>query len=238
MIGWWDPRWLLFAGPPLLLAMLAQAMVRSNYRKGLSVPNTYRLTGLQGAQEMIRVAELDLRVEVTAGELTDHYDPRNNILRLSEGVARSPSVGALAITAHEVGHAIQDKEAYLPMQLRSALVAPVTIGSQLGYLLFAAGFMLSAFVGAYELGNLLSWVGVAGFGTSVLFALVTLPVELNASRRATALLTHTGLVAEEQMGIARGVLNAAALTYVAALAQALGQFLYFIFLLSGRRRRS
>lgn len=234
---WWDPLWLLFAGPGLLLALVAQAMVRSNYRKGLSVPNTYRLTGMQGAQEMLRATDLDLKLEVTRGQLTDHYDPRNNILRLSEGVANSPSVGALAITAHEMGHALQDKEAYLPMQLRSALVAPVSIGSQLGYLLFFAGFLLSSFMGLYDLGRLLSWLGVAGFGTAVLFALVTLPVELNASRRATALLSNTGLVSPQQMPIAQGVLRAAALTYVAALAQALGQLLYFVFLMSGRRRR-
>jgi Zn-dependent membrane protease YugP len=146
-------------------------------------------------------------------------------------------VGALAIVAHELGHAMQDDQEYAPMKVRSALVAPVNIGSQLGILLFFVGFALSSFVGAPGLGQLISWLGILGFSLAVVFALVTLPVEFNASRRGLNLLTSSGLVGEANIKYARRVLSAAALTYVAALAQALGQVLYFAFLLSGGRRR-
>jgi Zn-dependent membrane protease YugP len=159
------------------------------------------------------------------------------VLHLSQGVANSASVGALAIVAHELGHAIQDEQEYVPMKVRSALVAPVNIGSQLGMILFFIGFALSSFAGAYALGQLVSWLGVLGFSLAVVFALVTLPIEFNASRRGLNLLSSSGLVAQADMKYARRVLSAAALTYVAALAQAVGQLLYFVVLLSGGRRR-
>ncbi|MBN1642457.1 MAG: zinc metallopeptidase [Anaerolineae bacterium] len=234
---WWDPRYLLFAGPPMLLALIAQAWVRAAYRKGLQVPSVGRVTGREGAERLMRAAGLGLRLDVVAGELSDSYDPRNDTLHLSQGVAQSPSVGALAIVAHELGHAMQDDEQYAPMQIRSALVAPVNIGSQLGIVLFFIGFFLSSLASLSSIGRLVSWVGILGFCLAVLFALVTLPVEFNASRRGLALLANSGLVAEGNMVYARRVLSAAALTYVAALAQALGQVLYFVFLLSGSRSR-
>jgi Zn-dependent membrane protease YugP len=234
---WWDPRYLIFAGPPMLLALLAQAWVRSAYRKGLQVANAARLSGVEATKLLMRRAGLNLRIDVVGGELTDAYDPRDDSLHLSQGVANSGSVGALAIVAHELGHAMQDDEDYAPMKVRSALVAPVNIGSQLGIMLFFVGFLMSSFVGAPGLGQAISWLGILGFSLAVVFALVTLPVEFNASRRGLTLLTGSGLVAEGEMKYARNVLTAAALTYVAALAQALGQVLYFVFLLSGSRRR-
>lgn len=234
---WWDPRWLIFAGPPMLLALIAQAWVQAAYRKGLKVANSARVTGMEGARMLMRRAELNLQVNVTAGQLSDAYDPRNDVLHLSQGVANSASVGALAIVAHELGHAIQDEQEYVPMKVRSALVAPVNIGSQLGMILFFIGFALSSFAGAYALGQLVSWLGVLGFSLAVVFALVTLPIEFNASRRGLNLLSSSGLVAQADMKYARRVLSAAALTYVAALAQAVGQLLYFVVLLSGGRRR-
>ncbi|HUT20096.1 MAG TPA: zinc metallopeptidase [Anaerolineae bacterium] len=234
---WWDPRYLIFAGPPMLLALIAQAWVRSAYRKGLQVANAARISGAEGAKELMRRAELSLRIHIVGGELSDAYDPRDDTLHLSQGVANSGSVGALAIVAHELGHALQDEEEYAPMKVRSALVAPVNIGSQLGIVLFFIGFALSSFVGAPGIGQLVSWVGILGFSLAVVFALITLPIEFNASRRGLSLLAGSGLVAEADMTYARRVLSAAALTYVAALAQAVGQVLYFVFLLSGGRRR-
>ena len=234
---WWNPMYLLFAGPPLLLVLIARAWVRSAYRKGLDVPSVQGVTGREGAERMMRSAGLDLRVDPVGGELSDSYDPRTDTLRLSRGVAESASVGALAIVAHELGHAMQDEEQYAPLQIRSALVAPVNIGSQLGTTLFFIGFALSYFASLSSIGQVVSWLGILGFSIAVLFALVTLPVEFNASRRGMALLARSGLVAEGNMVYARRVLSAAALTYVAALAQAVGQVLYYVFLLSGSRRR-
>jgi Zn-dependent membrane protease YugP len=229
--------YLVFTVPPLLLALLAQSWVRSSYRKGLQVPSASHVTGLEGAKHMARQAGLGLRIDVIGGELTDSYDPRDDTLRLSREVAQSASVGALAIVAHELGHAVQDNEEYAPMQVRSSLVGPANIGTQLGTILFIAGLFMSAFVGLSGIGRILSWVGILGFCLSVLFALITLPIEFNASRRGLALLASSGLVMESQMGYARNVLYAAALTYIAALAQALAQVMYYVFLLSGRRRR-
>jgi Zn-dependent membrane protease YugP len=229
--------YLLFVGPPLLLAMLAQWWVKSAYRKGLQVPTPRRLTGQQAAQDMMRYAGLGLKTQVVGGELTDKYDPRNDTLYLSQGVANSPSVGAMAIVAHELGHALQDEEQYAPMMVRSALVAPVNFSSNAAVVLFFIGAGLS-YIGLYSAGQVVSWIGIFGFCLAVLFHLVTLPVELNASRRGLRLLDEMELVGEGQMGIARNVLNAAALTYIAALAQSLATVMYYVFRLSrGRSRR-
>lgn len=237
MLYWWDPRYLLFTVPALLLALIAQAWTRSAYNKGLKVPNAARMTGLDGAKALIAQSGLALRIQLIKGNLTDSYDPRNDTLNLSQGVASSASVGALAVVAHELGHALQDRESYAPMRIRSLLVTPVNIGTQLGFVLFGIGFALSSTMGLSSLGRILSWAGVAGFMTAVVFALITLPVEFNASRRGLALLADSGLVGQSQMRYARNVLRGAALTYVAALAQALGQLLYFLMMLSGSRRR-
>jgi Zn-dependent membrane protease YugP len=234
---WFDPMYFVFVLPPLLLGLIANAWVKSAYRKGLQVPNQRRMTGLQGADELQRQAGLHLRIERIGGELSDNYDPRSNTLRLSSGVAQSASVGALAIVAHEMGHAMQDDEDYAPMRVRSALVKPVNIGTQLGSVLFFIGFFLSALAGMTSFGRIISWAGVFGFCLAALFALVTLPVEFNASRRGLNLLSSSGLVQESQMKYARNVLRAAALTYVAALAQSLAQVMYFVYLLGGSRRR-
>ena len=238
MLFWWDPMYLVFALPPMLLGLIAQWWVRSAYRKGLKVANRFRVSGAQGADQLMRRAGLSLPLETIQGELTDHYDPRSKALRLSSGVANSPSVGALAIVAHEIGHAAQDDEDYGPMRVRTALVTPVNIGTQLGTVLFMIGFFMSYLSQSLgQIGRYISWVGILGFCLAALFAVVTLPVEINASRRGLRLLTESGLVAEGEMRFARNVLTAAALTYVAALAQAIGQVLYFVFLLTGGRRR-
>src|SRR5690606_7396697 len=169
--------------------------------------------------------------EGTPGQLTDHYDPRGKVLRLSREVAQGSSVAALAIAAHELGHAMQDKEDYFPLRFRAALVPAVNIGSYLGWILLIIGILLRF--------TELAWLGVIVFSGGALFALATLPVELNASRRARQLLTDTGIIVgeDEQRGV-NHVLNAAALTYVAALITAVLQLLYYVMLVLGMGGRS
>ncbi len=225
-----DPRYFLFIMPALLLAFYAQMKVRAAYGKWLKIANARGLTGLDAARYLLRANQLgDVSVEGAPGELTDHYDPRTKTLRLSQRVANSPSIASLAIVAHEVGHAVQDAVAYTPLQFRGAIVPAIQVSSFVGPLLFLIGLLINS--------TGLAWLGVIFFSGTVLFALVTLPVEWNASSRAIAMLRNEGLVvtAEEEDG-ARSVLSAAALTYVAALAQTLLTLLYYVSLLSGSRR--
>jgi len=226
----WDPTYWLFALPALLLGLIAQAVVQSAYRKYLRVHNAAGVTGVEAAQRIMRAAGIYLNIEGTAGELSDHYDPRTRVLRLSRGVATRASVASVAIVAHEIGHAEQDAQGYLPMRVRSGLVPVVNLTTWLGPILFFIGLMLNLYN--------LAWVGVLTFAGAAVFALVTLPVEINASRRGLRLLEQSGILmgTAEQQG-ARRVLNAAALTYVAALAQAVSTLLYYSFLLGGRGRR-
>jgi len=192
------------------------------------------LTGHMAAQRLISTGNLyGVQVQGTAGQLTDHYDPRNKTLYLSPGVADSPSVASVAIAAHELGHAMQDAEDYFPMKIRSGLVPIVSIGSNVGWILIIIGLMLRM--------TSIAWLGVLVFSGGALFALATLPVEFNASARAKELLYSTGVIQteEEQRGVNQ-VLNAAALTYVAGLVTAVLQLLYYVFLIGGMggRRRS
>lgn len=228
---YFDPLYLLFAMPALLLAMFAQWRVSSAYDKYTKIRNTKNITGLEAAQYLLRANGLNLNVSGTSGNLTDHYDPRNKTLYLSEGVARTPSVAALGIVAHEVGHAVQDAQGYTPMRLRAWLVAPANIGPWIGYIFFLIGIVIniSGFV----------WIGIAFFSAGLLFSLATLPVEFNASQRALAMLRSSALVGPGEVNAAQAVLSAAALTYVAAAAQALSTLLYYVFIamnLGGRRR--
>jgi Zn-dependent membrane protease YugP len=170
-------------------------------------------------------------IEQIPGTLSDHYDPRKKVLRLSQGVAAQPSVASVAIVAHEIGHAQQDAEAYQLLRLRTGLVPLVNLTSRLGPVLFLLGWLLQA--------HALLTLGIWTFAGAAVFALVTLPVEFNASHRAMALLEQSGvLVSDEEVRGAKSVLNAAALTYVAALAQALSTFSYYLFRFGGGRRRS
>ncbi|GAB4505891.1 MAG: zinc metallopeptidase [Anaerolineales bacterium] len=226
---YFDPMYLIFALPALVLGLYAQMKIRTSYSKYLRVPNGRGITGLNAARYLLDSAGLyDVEIEGTPGELSDHYDPSSKKLRLSRGVANSPSVAALGIVAHEVGHAVQHAEGYGPLRLRSAIVPVVSIGTWLGPILFIIGFLLQA----YDLAVL----GVIAFAGAAVFSLITLPVELNASSRAMQMLTKTGLVTQQEYNGAKSVLSAAALTYVAAAAQSISTLLYYVFLLGGLRR--
>ncbi len=228
-----DMRYLMFMLPAMILMAGVQWYVSSAYKKWNQIPVRSGLTGAQAAQRLISRGGLyEVKIEGIRGNLTDHYDPRNKILALSQGVYQNSSVASLAITAHELGHAMQDKEGYGPLRLRAALIPAVNIGSYLGWILIFLGMLLRF--------TELAWLGVIVFSGGALFSLATIPVELNASARAKRLLTETGLVMgeEEQQGVNK-VLNAAALTYVAALATAVLQLLYFVSVvigMGGRRR--
>ena len=226
-----DPMYLIFMIPAFLLMAITSWYVRHAYNKWSKVRATSGLTGHQAAQRLISTGSLyGVQVQGTTGKLSDHYDPRNKTLYLSQGVANSPSVAAVAISAHELGHALQDAENYFPMTIRSALVPAVNIGSNLGWILIMIGLVLQQIN--------IAWLGVLVFSGGALFALATLPVEFNASRRAKELLYTTGIIQteEERRGVNQ-VLNAAALTYVAGLVTAVMQLLYYVFLIGGLGRR-
>jgi hypothetical protein len=216
--------------PAFILMALTSWYVKSAYNKWSRVQASSRLTGQQAAQQLISAGNLyGVQVQGTAGNLTDHYDPRNKTLFLSQGVANVASVASVAIAAHELGHAMQDAEDYFPLRFRSALVPVVNIGSNLGWILIMIGLFLKF--------TELAWLGVLVFAGGAVFALATLPVEFNASARAKQLLVQTGIIRtdEEQRGV-NAVLNAAALTYVAGLITAILQLLYYVSLVGGRRR--
>ena len=226
----YNPTYLLFMAPAFILMMITSWYVKHAYNKWSRVPSNSRMTGAQAAQRLISTGGLyGVRIEGVAGNLSDHYDPRTKTLRLSQGVANSASVAAVAVAAHELGHAMQDAEDYLPLRLRAALVPAVNIGSWLGWIFIMVGLFLNWLN--------LAWIGVLVFSGGAIFALATLPVELNASARAKQLLADTGIIMGEQerRGV-NNVLNAAALTYVASLVTAILQLLYFASLISGRRR--
>lgn len=225
--------YLLFMAPAFLLMMLATWYVKSAYGKWGKIPASSRLSGYQAAQRLIAAGGLyGVQIEGIAGNLTDNYDPRTKTLRLSQGVAQGSSVAALAVSAHELGHALQDSDDYIPLRLRAAMVPVVNIGSYLGWILIMVGLFLNMVN--------LAWLGVLAFSAGAVFALATIPVELNASARARQLLAASGLIVteEERRGV-NSVLNAAALTYVASLLTAILQLLYFVSMvggLGGRRR--
>jgi Zn-dependent membrane protease YugP len=204
-----------------VVSLAVSGWLRATYARWSKVPNTSGLTGAEVAQAILRANNItNVRVERVPGQLSDHYDPIRRVVRLSEGIYGRASVAGMAVAAHEVGHAIQHARAYAPLQWRSALAPVANIGSQFG--LFAA--VMGLFLGATGMLNL----GILLFSAAVLFQVITLPVEFDASRRALVQLNQLGLVTQRDTGGARSVLTAAALTYVAAAATSIAYLLYFI----------
>lgn len=225
-----DPLYLIIALPALLLGMYAQARVKNNFNKYSQVRTWRGMTGSEVARSLLNSQGLyDVQVEESQGFLSDHYDPRSKTLRLSPGVYRSPSVAAAGIAAHEMGHALQHANAYMPLQIRSALVPAVQFSSNLAPWIIIGGLLLQW--------TSLAWVGVILFAGAVVFSLVTLPVEFDASRRAKQLLVSEGVLSVQETEGVNKVLDAAALTYVAAAIAAVGQLLYWVLRLSGASRR-
>ena len=224
-----DINYLIYMIPAFILMALTSWYVKSAYNKWSQVRAQSGLTGADAARRLISSSGLyGVRLEGIAGQMTDHYDPRDKVLRPSYDVANRPSVASLAIAAHELGHAMQDAEDYFPLRLRAALVPAVNIGSNLGWILIMIGLFINF--------TQLAWLGVICFAAGAVFALATLPVEFDASARAKRMLADAGIIyGEEQQGV-NAVLNAAALTYVAALVSAVMQLLYFTNLVGGRSR--
>jgi uncharacterized protein len=226
--------YIIFLLPGLLFMLWAQNKVKSNYQKYSQVRNSSNVTGAQAARRVLDNSGLqDVQIEQIPGELSDHYDPRKRVLRLSQGVYGVPSIAAIGIAAHEAGHAIQHAKAYRPLQVRTAMVPAVNIGSNLGYIVLIAGLLMSQ-------ANI-AWVGVILFSLSTVFALMTLPVEFDATRRAKLALVQVGFVdsgvagGQESKGVAN-VLDAAAWTYIAGFASSLITLLYYVMMVMGMRR--
>jgi Zn-dependent membrane protease YugP len=220
-----------------IIGLIAQSAVQGQFKKFSQVRNSRGMTGAQAAREILDNNGLShVRIEEVQGRLTDHYDPRSETLRLSPEVARVPSVAAVGVAAHETGHALQHAKGYAPLQLRSALVPAVQFGSWLGPLIILAGLALQGLMGLFELGNSVALFGLVLFGLVAIFALVTLPVELNASARAKKQLYQYNIVDQRELAGVNKVLNAAAWTYVVAALAALVQVLYWASLVMGRRR--
>lgn len=220
-----------------VLGLIAQSMVQGRFKKYSQIRNTRGLTGAQAAREILDSNGLNyVRIEEVQGRLSDHYDPRSQTLRLSPEVARVPSVAAVGVAAHEAGHALQHARGYAPLQLRSVLVPAVQFGSWLGPIIILAGLALQGLMGLFELGNAVAWFGLILFGLVAVFALITLPVELNASARAKKQLYQYNIVDQRELAGVNKVLNAAAWTYVVAALAALVQVLYWASLVMGRRR--
>lgn len=213
-----------------LLSMWASARVNLTYKKYAQVRSRSGLTGAEAARRILQGAGIyDVRVEHISGNLTDHYDPRGKVLRLSDTVYGSPSVAAIGVAAHECGHAIQDDQAYAPLRLRAAFVPVANIGTKAAIPIILLGLVFGS---SYTLVQ----VGLLCFACGTLFQLITLPVEFNASARAVDILGNTHMLSEEELGHTRKVLSAAAMTYVAAAAASILSLLRLVLLFGGRRR--
>lgn len=225
-----DPTYILVL-IGVVLSLLASARVKSTFARYQRVRNSAGLTGREAAERVLHGAGIyDVRIEHVSGNLTDHYDPRNKVLRLSDSTYNSVSVAAVGVAAHECGHAIQHATNYAPIRWRGALVPVANFGSTIAWPLILIGLFITG-----ESSSLLINLGILAFSAAVLFRLVTLPVEFNASNRAIRILGSNGMMAQEEVGDVKKVLGAAALTYVASAATAILQLLRILILTGGRR---
>ena len=221
--------------PCVLLSLWASANVNSTFKKYSKQYSQRRLTGAEAAQRVLSANGVHgVRIEKVSGNLTDHYDPRTNVIRLSDNVFGNTSTAAIGVACHEAGHAVQYAEGYFPIKVRAAIIPVTNFGSKLAMPLILLGILFSAF--SY-MGDTLVYLGIACFGLSLVFQLVTLPVEFNASRRAIQSIEQGNMLTEEEQKGARKTLRAAALTYVAATATALAQLLRLLVIFGGNNRR-
>ena len=231
-----DWTYVVLVLPCLILSLWASSNVNSTFKRYSSQFSSRRITGAEAAQRVLSANGVrDVRIDRVSGNLTDHFDPKTNVIRLSDNVFSSTSTAAIGVACHEAGHAVQYSEGYFPIKLRSAIIPITNFGSKLAMPLILLGLLFS-YVGSFS--YTLVYLGIACFGLSLIFQLVTLPVEFNASRRAISAIEQGGILTEEEQKGAKKTLRAAALTYVAATATALAQLLRLIVLFGGRNRRS
>ena len=229
-----DMTYIVLVLPCIILSLWASSNVNSTFRKYSNQHSIRRITGAEAAQRVLSAnGVFGVRIERVGGNLTDHYDPRSNVIRLSDAVYNSTSTAAIGVACHEAGHAVQYAQSYAPIKLRAAVIPITNIGSKLAMPLILLGVLFSVFA---EMSYALVYLGIACFGLSLVFQLITLPVEFNASRRAMQAISSAGILTEEEQHGARKTLTAAALTYVAATAVALAQLLRLIMIFGGRRR--
>ena len=230
-----DWTYLYLVLPCLLLSMWASSNVNSTFRKYSNQYSIRRLTGAEAAQRVLQANGVrGVRIERVSGNLTDHYDPKTNVIRLSDSVYSNSSTAAIGVACHEAGHAVQYAQNYAPIKLRAAIIPLTNFGSKIAMPLILAGILFT-FLGSFS--DTLVYLGIAAFGLSFVFQVITLPVEFNASRRAMQAIESANLLTEEEQRGAKKTLQAAALTYVAATAVALAQLLRLIAIFGNRRRR-
>ena len=231
-----DWTYMVLVLPCIILSLWASSRVNSTFKKYSQQHSIRRITGAQAAQRVLSANGVSgVRIERVSGNLTDHYDPKTNVIRLSDSVHDSTSTDAIGVACHEAGHAVQYAQSYAPIKLRAAIIPVTNFGSRLAMPLILIGILLSAFG---ELSTSLVYLGIACFGLSLVFQLITLPVEFNASRRAMEAIESCNLLTEEEQRGARKTLSAAAMTYVAATAVALAQLLRLIAIFGRGRRRN
>ena len=234
----WGDTTILVLIPAMIFAFWAQMRVNSTFKKYAKVPSRRGLTGAEAARRVLDASGLyHIRVERVRGHLTDHYDPRENVIRLSDATYASTGIAAIGVAAHEAGHAVQHAEGYIPIKLRSAIIPLTRFGSFLAMPLFIMGMLFSggSYLG-YGIGTTFMVTGILFFSFSTLFQLVTLPTEFNASARAMKALEDGGLLAADELPAAKSTLSAAAMTYVAALASSLASLLRLILIFNNRRQ--
>lgn len=238
---YFDWSYLVLVVPALLFSLWASARVNSTFKKYSAMRNARGMTGAEAARAVLNANGVtDVRIEYVSGNLTDHYDPKNKVIRLSQDVYDAATPAAVGVAAHEAGHAAQYAAHYLPIRIRAAIIPATNIGSKLSVPLIILGLLLPGlriFAPYTEFFNLIAWIGVACYSLCVLFQLVTLPTEFNASRRAVTAIERCGLLLPEEQQGAKKVLKAAALTYVAALSASLAQLLRLIIIVGGRQKR-
>ena len=232
---YFDWTYIILVLPCIILSLWASSNVKSTFNRYSKQFSSRRITGAQAAQRVLTANGVTgVRIDRVSGNLTDHYDPKTNVIRLSDSVYDSTSTAAIGVACHEAGHAVQYAQNYAPIKLRMAVIPVTNIGSRLAMPLILLGLVLSVFM---EASYSLVYIGIACFGLSLVFQLITLPVEFNASRRAMQAIENVNILTEDEQRGARKTLTAAALTYVAATAVALAQLLRLLVIFGGRRRR-